>query len=446
MLNNFNDTINNIQEFNLEPSKEVWNEIEKKLNDNKKKRIIGWWWSMPVLFICIGFVYYLNTKQSNSNQTNIAIYNTKDLKELINVENENIDNPKLNYDSEIKKDMETKNVKLYNKIEYKKSVAIIKNEASRQSNNLNTLINITQEIPEQKIDKLINVSGRLNEQNFLKDDIAKSSIKLKQTESLTTTELSNTKNEKVQSADKLETTVTKLVTENKETNKKYSKKIRYSFSVSGGINYVSKNNVFGEEKVIGGLNSSFASGPSTGITNYNNLILPKPGSHFSLGISLEYSLSQKISLQSGLLYRYLQNNNQLVQDSVLSYPANYYSSNKSNYNSYSNQFEVPINLKFCLNPKSKNKFSILTGINMAWIFNDNWLVMQNNIGRYQSVPEQNRRLLFGMQTGIGINFNNKIDINIIARKYITPTQNTGTNYFWQQLDCQINIPLKKSIK
>ena len=49
MKNNFTNKINELQDFNLEPNKEVWVEIEKQLPQEKKRRIVAWWWGLPIV-------------------------------------------------------------------------------------------------------------------------------------------------------------------------------------------------------------------------------------------------------------------------------------------------------------------------------------------------------------------------------------------------------------
>ena len=225
--------------------------------------------------------------------------------------------------------------------------------------------------------------------------------------------------------------------------KKATKKLNWSLAIGGGLNYISRNNIFGQDETIKTLNT-LSTPVSTGATSNTNtkLSLPKTGFHFSVGVNLDYTISKKLSLQTGIKYRYLENELGLTADTIQVNPTYYYLGNQIKYINYSNQFEIPIAINYCINPLSNTKISLIGGVNLTYIFKDNWLNLYDNISRYQPSVNQNHRFLFGLHTGVSFNFNSKFSFYIIAQKNLSAVQKNSSKYYWQQLDFQINIPFK----
>ncbi|HEY6978780.1 MAG TPA: hypothetical protein VH396_20925, partial [Chitinophagaceae bacterium] len=47
-----------MQDFNLEPSPQVWNEIDTALSEKKRRRFILWWWLLPLMLAGGGVVWF----------------------------------------------------------------------------------------------------------------------------------------------------------------------------------------------------------------------------------------------------------------------------------------------------------------------------------------------------------------------------------------------------
>ena len=229
------------------------------------------------------------------------------------------------------------------------------------------------------------------------------------------------------------------------TPQKKMQKITWSAVWGGGLNYLSRKNIFGEDETLKTFNTLST---STGAANNSNayIALPKTGTHFSIGVNLDYTISKKMLLQTGLKYRYLENKLSLIIDSTAIYPPYYVTGNQIQYINYSNQLELPFNINYILNPSNKIKISIIGGVNLTWIFKDNWLVAYDLLNRYQPLLNQDKRWLFGLHTGLSVNYHNKFSLSLLARKNMTPVQKTGAKYYWQQLDMQLSIPFKTSKK
>ena len=83
--------------------------------------------------------------------------------------------------------------------------------------------------------------------------------------------------------------------------------------------------------------NTLSSSTTTGAANNSNayISLPKTGAHFSVGVNVDYTISKKISLQTGLRYRYLENKLALIVDTTAIYPAYYVTGNQIQYINYS---------------------------------------------------------------------------------------------------------------
>ena len=437
MQNNFNDKIKNLRDFNLEPSAQVWQEIENNLDDKRKKRIVGWWWSMPVLglLICIALVFNRNSQETLKNRT-ISTKNSPVFDKNNAISDKH---------STIK--LDDKAILLENRtIPSEHKTVLLENKAIALEHKAVLLEDKTIALEDRAIKLEDNAvaykhSNKPLNNKAVFDESITSNVNI---------EASLEKNHPI--------VPTKIATKDIDSSKKIelnkteiipiaaNKIIQYSLAIGGGANYLSRNNILGanENNVNYLSNTTGTATSATPPTNGNtNLALPKTGFHFSVGVNIDYHLSKKWGLQTGLMYSYLENRIGLKEDSVKLYPAYYYLSDKETYTNYSNQLEIPINISYCINPNSKNKISFQTGLNFAWIFKDNWLDKKDNIERYQAIIEQNKRILIGLQTGASINFNNKFTVSLIAKKYITPAQKSTSKYYWQQLDVQVNLPLGK---
>ena len=484
MQNNFNDTVDQLKNFDLHPSEQVWKEIEVHLDQKKKRRIVGWWWSVPaILLIAIVFGSYYMSITKDSNKATAGLQ--KNSQALAN----KISNSKENTSS-IQK---TASSLSRNTSSLKRNVSSLSNNASSLSRNESSLSRNASSLSKNTSSLSTNVSSLSTNTSSLTRNIASlsrnesslpssASSLSRNTPSLPSSASSFSKNTAslpssasslqnntsglddkastlVENASTVSNHISTLQNKTTDTVKPIdttlksknliatsvkNRKLSWSLAIGGGANYVSRNNIWGQSKDESLYSSALTSMPGTNLSNTNspNLSLPKNGYHFSLGINVDYKLSKKWTLQSGLKYQYLENKLGLQEDSVATFPPNYYISNKNTYTSYSNQIQIPLNIFFCINPKNKNKISFQAGAEVSWVFKDNWLNEIDDINRYQSLVEQNKRILFALETGASINFNDKFSLGLIARKYLTPSQKSFSKYYWQQIDFQLNIPFK----
>ena len=75
MQNNFNDTANELKYFNLNPSEQVWIEIESNLDDKKKRRIVAWWWIFPLIGLSVIPIFIFNANNLGVSDTKKIVSN-----------------------------------------------------------------------------------------------------------------------------------------------------------------------------------------------------------------------------------------------------------------------------------------------------------------------------------------------------------------------------------
>ncbi len=455
MQNNFNDTVNELKDFNLNPSEQVWKEIESNLEEKKKRRIVAWWWIFPLIGLFIIPVFILNSNNSD-------ISNKK--KNGLN----NIESNETNMQSAEKQENKTAEILKNEQSALKSDFSSLQNSSARVQKGLSSTTSVSARM-QTALSHTQNGSARMQKRlSHTQSDVARMQTALSHTQNDSARmqmALSHTQNGSASVQTDLASEIIKnetLQNKNIDTLKqidssatkentiaktiKKSEKTVWSLAIGGGANYVSRNNVFGEAKTQDALNNNLTSSPtatSGGVNSSSNILsLPKTGYHFSLGVNVDLKLSERWMLQSGLKYQYLENKLGLQEDSTTFFPSYYYLSSKEVYTNYSNQIQVPINISYCINPQNKTEFSLKMGADVSWIFKDNWLNKVDNVYRYQSLIEQNQRVLIALETGASVNFNNKFSLSLVARKYLTPAQKSSSKYYWQQLDFQLNIPFK----
>lgn len=449
MKNNFDQLYN----YSIQPSEQVWKEIEYSLDNKKKKRIL-WWWVIPALISVVSFGYWIYNKNHTTSKADATI-------QLIN-----------NNATELNKINKTKNLNITKSLIIQSAtpkVVINKNNAQLKSKKNVTIQSIKINSSKKYLQTKLSVEEY---HNIVKQEQATSEVvannlinknsnhyamvqttELEKNDSNIINIIENKTEIKVTSKDEI---ANKSLLENGGLNdtlqqplmpQKTIQKITWSAVWGGGLNYLSRKNIFGEDETMKTFNT-LSSSTTTGAANNSNayISLPKTGAHFSVGINVDYTISKKISLQTGLRYRYLENKLALKADTTAIYPVYYVTGNQIQYINYSNQFELPFNVNYLINPSNKIKISIIGGVNLTWVFKDNWLVAYDFLNRYQPLLYQDKRWLFGIHTGLSVNYNNKFSLSLLARKNMTPVQKTGAKYYWQQLDMQLSIPFKTSKK
>jgi len=432
MKNNFTNKINELQDFNLEPNKEVWVEIEKQLPQEKKRRIVAWWWGLPIV-LGLGLTTWL---LSNNNKKEDFLSKKEDKISVLS--------QKIEKNQEDNKVVIVKNTPIFVKnssiidkntyVSAKKTPTLVKNSSIFDENTHLSAINTSTFVKNSSIlDENTHISAKktptLDKNNSILNENTHISDK-----DIPTLGESNETN----IIDSLNRKTTKII-----SRLNYPKKLHWSLTFGGGVSYLSRNGLLSstQEQIY----TSNVSAGSVPPQQNNNLSLPNSGFNFNVGVNGDYILSKKSTLQFGLHYKYLQNNIalELVPQTTMFLLDDLY--RNGDYLIYKNNYHfisIPVSYKYCLNPSAKNKISFIVGGSMDYAIAKNWLYINNEQSYYEKNNNELNNFFTSLHTGLSFNINNKLSVDIVAKKYLNTVQKSSSKYYWQQLDMQLNIPLK----
>ncbi len=459
MKNNFTNTIGELQNFNLEPGKEVWVEIEKQLPQEKKRRIIGWWWGVPVI-LGLGLMTWFFTE--NEKKDSILVKSdSKTTKndseiaknEVVIVENNIVPTANMSTPSE-KSNVPRKSDILPRKnvsativnvnAPSEKGIILRRNDIATHRNGSSRSVNDIAQRKNVSVPEINSLPTNQNSNSSIEGSINtpqdnKVTEQVKNEQAQNVTEVAITK--KALSIVKADTTKTP---EKKEAiAKQQTKKIDWTVAIGGGTNYLSRNGLFNSssEKIyVSNITTGTASSP---LPQSSSLSLPNTGFNFNIGINGNYALSKKSTVQFGLHYKYLQNNIGLNSnvDSTADMNLTYSLGNSLIYKNTYQLLSVPISYKYCFNPSAKNKISVIVGGTIDYSIAKNWLFVSDAKDYYEKNNSELNNFFASLHTGFSFNINNKFSIDITANKYLNAVQKSSSKYYWQQLNMQVNIPL-----
>jgi len=252
-----------------------------------------------------------------------------------------------------------------------------------------------------------------------------------------------------------------------------TKRHQWFFTVAGGTTQtITKSGLFDQFD-----KSNFSVNPSQ---NYLALTAPaaykyaidKPGTgyHLAAGIAYQYKLSPHWRVTTGAQVAYLSNiqktGNYIKSSfyvstdqnfttplySASAYQASYYQGSQAGqtYNVVNKawQLQVPVNVSYVLNPRSKTKFLLDAGMSLTRTITSEWLIPDT---RYEKLY-YNRLLLnntiIGWQAGPSLELYNQIKLGLhyqqsfttMAKNYVAP------KLYWQNISFYAGIPLNINFK
>lgn len=427
MPNSFENKLNELQNFALEPTQQVWVEIEKQLPQEKRRRIVAWWWSMPVLLFFGWIAWFLFSKEEKKENTSITANKQKEQKniQVFGKKGPILDENTSTFDK--------------NAPGFDKSMAI----SDKKSKVLGkTLATLDKKQPISNTNSAISIENKLTVckgYSFPYTDELKLSAANRALDK-------NDTNEIIVSLPKKHDTITTTKNLDEKSLKPTSttKKISWSLAVAAGINYLSRNGLFSPAVSNSYTASSVSSGgivmPQSGL-----LSLPNSGFNFTGGVNGNYNLSKKIDLQFGLNYSFLQNSlavEQIPQNAMNPFDDLYRSGTANTIKNNYHLISIPLKFQFCVNPKSKNKLAFIAGGSVEYALAKNWLFVNDDNYYYQKNNDAINTFFVALSTGLNFNFNNKFSVDLLAKKYLTPVQQSSSKYYWQQINMQVNVPLK----
>ena len=175
----------------------------------------------------------------------------------------------------------------------------------------------------------------------------------------------------------------------------------------------------------------------------------KTGVSLEAGINYRLLFNSQWMLETGLLYHYLQNKQVTGYDSV-----NYKFMQETNHAS---MLYIPVESGYTINPHASSKVHILLGGSAAWIFSEQWAT---TVKKYTTAPTtsftgaggptvsapavqgSNNHLLAGIHAGIMYQLHDQFEISLESERTMTAFQkNAISRYYWQQWYLQISKPL-----
>lgn len=412
--------------FSIEPSAQVWLDVEAALHERTKRRFIAWWWLPITGILLLSVTWWLlnNHTQTNTNKTNAITFlkntNTEvdTTKNTVVINNKQLAKNSLTIDAEkqmtarkflVKKNKEQKNIAIDNK---EKKFAYITNaraqfvgkstNETKNSLTQNTLANKQQTTQQQNIDLLkttkIDTLKKVDSSQF-------SSIKIMQ---------------------HVDSTKDSLVIKKLPTVKLKGKKHAWYLTAGGGVSVIGDRNFLASSSSV--YNSILMGSPSVGPSGGGTFRskLPLNGFFFLVGADYERQLNKHFSGALGLHYRYIQNNE--VKDTL-------------NAKNYVHWLQLPLNIQYTINPTKNYTIQFQAGGSVAWAFAEKWKVLPATGYSYYNAT-LNNKFIFNVDAGISVQEKHGYKFSLVAEQSITPIhKNNDYKYYWQQYSLQLKIPV-----
>jgi hypothetical protein len=447
---------NQLSNFSLEPSAEIWQEVENALHPRRRDRGVMWWW-VPLLGLLLsaGGWWWFTAAKHTTTTKRISVAQTV-------VQN------KKSSGSSVITDKEKQITNLPTTVSAERKLAVNKEAIVSKtiSNKNNSVTEVIKEIKETSLsikdkiqpdaNKKVKLSEPATELVIKAEKIEKNTANkpaLKNIEPVTAntgnnadTILSTPKNTIISEQQKDSTTVIK--TETVQTIDNRHNKEQWLLTAGVGSLNVYQNDLFGSAQQ----NQYYAVSPSTGGTAANisttQIAASKNGFNFFAGINYKNNFSKRWILSTGVQYRYLQNKQTVGSDSLTG-NATFYSAtgNMTTKTNYAHWLQLPLGIDYIINPSAKNKFQLLLGGSLAWAFGEKWLITSKNTSYpFYYNTSLNNRVILNLNAGIGYNFNDHFQISLLAEQSLTPVHKPTTEkYYWQQLSLKISKPIHFSL-
>ena len=425
--------------FSLDPSPQIWQDVEKALHPNQKRRGIFWWW-VPLLGLLLagGGAWWL-FNSNNEPKRNIQPQSTRleraDTSYLISdeknatehvptiiqqeygIENKGqISKQKASVNEVIirplKENLEIRSAELSIKNTVAKEVAKQKETTSIKAASENEIKNIDKPVIKDTAGSVLIVQNLIN------------SVTTKNTAAINAID-STPRN----AAIKKDTAVTVG-----------NKKERWFITLGTGMLNIAQTGLLTTNQ----FSPAYPAANST-INSYNIIASPRNGFTVMGGVHFEYSIGKRWNLNTGLLYRYLQNHQSVGVDSVSSGGIIYYAAGSKTFQkNYAHWLQLPLGFSWILNPSTRNNFQLIFGVSLAWSFAEKWLVTDANNSShpfYYNAAVDNRAII-NLQAGIGYNINDHFQISLLGERSTTSVHQQKTeSYYWQQFSFHISKAL-----
>lgn len=427
-----------LDDFKLQPSPTVWQEVDAALHPKRKNRTIIWWW-LGAVILAIGALGFWATFYSSTNTFKTITNNAV----TFNSASPNTQTPAIN---------KTKNIGNSKFSIDKEEVILFEKQQKALLQQPSISFTINNKDPNLSVEKITaaQLTTNTNHSTDNTDNVIVISEKI-QSLSLNLDKKIDSNNNNIVIENNKDTDTSTII----KQLKKSSKSQRWFVTVGVGIlktsqTYRTSSLVFNNGVAVGsGAPGSPVLGGSTG--NTPAIANAKTGFNLQFGIGYNTELSKHWTLQTGLQYRYLNNKQGLKADTTTGFTNSFIADNSHFITNKAHWLQVPITFAYNLQPKSKQKICLLVGGSVAYALSKQWLISNTNTGRFYYDASANNRWLLGVHGGLSYSFNERLHLAVLAEYTFTPIQssyNTKSNHFLQY-NLQISTPvnfLKKSSK
>lgn len=423
---------NNIEKklsnFSIEPSPQIWEDIEKALHPQRTYRGAFWWWFSLMGFISSFIIWQtilLTQHKANYNTTTVQLQK-RDKNSVTTLNENNVPTivekkqttslPKQKENKTAVKKVaqkdfpSTKSIFPFNNNENNLSVAITNNNTQATEEKLYTPTII---VDAEKI-KLIDFNKELITSNL---------------------GIKNPDSSNAQS--------------NNYIPKKVVAKRKWFWTINAGL--LSVNTILPGYSSAASINyNSGATGailPPQTTTNISN---QNKGFHLDAGVLIEQTINRHWSFLTGATYSYQQNSQTAGDrvDSTLGTSNYFFNTGKNNtVINYAHTIKIPFLFNYYINAKHNKNWYFFTGINTEFLLFNNWLIADNTRQLYFYNTSFIKKFQLTTTFGVGIQFKNNIHATLAIEQGLTPLyQFNNTNYFKQYFSAQIQFPIKYSAK
>jgi len=438
-----------MRDFNLEPSPEVWNEIDTALGEKKRRRFILWWWLLPFMLAggSIVWFYYANYKSNAPS----AINNQKE--KMSKNKNQSMIEENKNEATQ-EEGYARKQDEITNSKQFGPHRGDISDFAERGVINKNRT-------RENKIDQSgtevtrITEPSELNKKNILQNDAGINSADKN---------ADSAKKEPALSVDKKDSSVARFLIKDsagkaaqmRKNEVSIKKRGNWLITIGAGIAATKEHgssNLLDPDKSFSQLSADGSGNYSSSPDSTNKIIKPDNGFHFTAGILYQYPLSKKWIVSSGLQYRFLTNKQKAGKyidssggnySSLISVTQYYQAGYTNNISNKAYWLEIPLSIAYTINSAAKTKLQLSGGASYAWMFADKWLIPDSRSNKLYYSKQLLNKNIFNWQTGAAITFSPGWRIGLQYQQSISTLADKSVepHLYWQNFSLHSAFPFQ----
>lgn len=417
-----------LKQFKLEPSQEVWQEVEAALHQ-KKRRVAPFWWMIFAGIIILSstlLITYFNDNELNDKRiVKTTLQNNKAQEiSILNAQNEtnNTKNTVVINANELSNERNQQQIKPSNELLVAK---VLKQNQTKIFSDIQKIqaLNYTVQAEDNKIKTTTEKDEIEDSDNSI--TITEQKLYFQKANLLPIESLINTN-----FSDK-EIAKENLIQSNISSIKFNQQNIKTKWFISGSFGILTTtqngilNNLSTQDALanFGNTGSSLPSGARSNRISYPN------GNVYMLGGGFQQQLNKKWSYNVALQYKLLTANISSIDSSVR------FSSNK--YKAH--WIQVPINFSYQLN-SSNHPFFLTAGLSGAYAFASNWSYANLSENKFYNNPTKNRKLFVNAQIGAVYTIQKNWLMQVSIEKSLTSVHKKVADKFYYT---QFNIQLYK---